>query len=269
MDDTTIEYLRSRPSVRRRRIRDRVRAGGRSSATRTRVETEIVLRAEDIVPSITGARTRRRSSRSTASFLADRWTIPTRKRRRNAHSPTWGSPRHAVRSIQLTWCSLVRARIRASRTCARRLARQGRQVAEGVRALVVPGSHRVKRQAEPKGSTRSFSTPLRVARTGLFDVSGNEPGPTRRRNALCVDVESKFRRSPGPRGRTHSFSAVARPARSWVDSRHRRSCRETRSRRRRTAVPLERSTSTPTRYSSDWLKRVERTGFGETVQRVA
>ena len=37
---------------------------------------------------------------------------------------------------------------------------EGRHVHAGLRALVVPGSHRVKAQAEAEGSTRSSSPPV-------------------------------------------------------------------------------------------------------------
>ena len=53
----------------------------------------------------------------------------------------------------------------------------GRHVADGVRALVVPGSGLVKRQAESEGSTGSSWPPASSgASRRLFDVSRHESG---------------------------------------------------------------------------------------------
>ena len=53
----------------------------------------------------------------------------------------------------------------------------GRTVADGVRALVVPGSGLVKRQGGGRGTgSRLCARGVRMARTGMFDVPGDEPG---------------------------------------------------------------------------------------------
>jgi len=100
-----------------------------------------------------------------------------------------------------------------------------------------------------------------MARTRLLDVFGHEPGPTRCRDALRVNLESKLRGPPGPRGRTHLVSpAVAAASAVMVDSLHQKNCREARSRRRgprRSARALGRRHDQI--IPSDWLKRVERT----------
>ena len=78
---------------------------------------------------------------------------------------------------------------------------KGKKIAANVKlALVVPGSGMVKRQAEAEGLDKIFTAArIRVARAGLFDVSGDERRPPERRRALRVDVQPQLRRPPGSR----------------------------------------------------------------------
>ena len=58
----------------------------------------------------------------------------------------------------------------------------GRKVADGVYAMVVPGSQQVKEQAEAEGLDEVFRRRrLRLARRRLLDVPGHEPGHRRAR----------------------------------------------------------------------------------------
>ncbi len=86
---------------------------------------------------------------------ARRPTATPASRRRCA---TWASSRGSRSSAgRSTSSSSARARTRASPTCARRRASSaGARWRAGVRALVVPGSQQIKRQAEAEGLDRVF-----------------------------------------------------------------------------------------------------------------
>ena len=121
-----------------------------------------------------GHEPRRWSRRSTASFPT-RPTTPSRRARApsSARSATWSSSRGRRSSTsRSTRSSSARARTRGSRICARpHRSSPGGKVADGVHAIVVPGSAQVKRQAEDEGLREVFeSRRLRVAPGRLLDV---------------------------------------------------------------------------------------------------
>ena len=67
---------------------------------------------------------------------------------------------------------------------------RGHKVSGRVRAMVVPGSQAVKRAAEAEGLDEIFrEAGFRVARGGLLDVSGDEPGHARPGRALRLDQQ--------------------------------------------------------------------------------
>ena len=75
----------------------------------------------------------------------------------------------------------------------------GRKVAATVRAMVVPGSERVKAEAEAEGLDEVFrGRRVRVAGFGLLDVPRHEPRHPRQRRTVRLDFESELR---GPAGR--------------------------------------------------------------------
>ena len=77
---------------------------------------------------------------------------------------------------------------------------RGRHVAQGVRAMVVPGSGSVRRQAEAEGiAATAARCGLRMARAGLLDVSRDERRFSRSRRALRIHDQPQFRRTPGAR----------------------------------------------------------------------
>ena len=107
---------------------------------------------------------------------------------------------------------------------------------------------------------------LRMARAGLLHVPGHEPRQAGRRRALRVDLEPQLRGPPGP-GRAHPPGLPRRRRRH----RGRRDVRHTGGPGLMEAVvvvtgravPLDRTdVDTDQIIPSDWLKRVERTGFG-------
>ena len=76
---------------------------------------------------------------------------------------------------------------------------RGRTTKAGMRAMVVPGSHRVKAQAESEGLDEVFTgRRVRVAAAGLFDVPGHEPGQAGPRRAGGVHLQPELRGAAGP-----------------------------------------------------------------------
>ena len=148
---------------------------------------------------------------------------------------------------------------------------RGRKVADGVRMLVVPGSMRVRAQAESEGLGEIFTAAgARVAAGRLLDVPWYEPRPIGARPAVRVDVQPKFR---GPTGQGRPYpSGVAggrrrhRRARHVVVAGRPDPLEETVMEAFRThtgiGVPLRRSNvDTDQIIPAVYLKRVTRTGF--------
>ena len=137
----------------------------------------------------------------------------------------------------------------------------------GLRALVVPGSHRVKAQAEAEGLDKVFlAAGFEWREPGCSMCLAMNPDKLAAGRALRVDLEPQLRGPPGP-GRAHppGLARRGRRHRGGRPLRHaRRTCREARAASvTGRAVPLDRSdVDTDQIIPSDWLKRVERTGFG-------
>ena len=80
---------------------------------------------------------------------------------------------------------------------------RGRQVADGVRMLVVPGSMQVRAQAEAGGPGRGLQRRgRRVARGGLLDVPGHEPGHAQPGRAQRLHLQPQLR---GPSGQGRPY----------------------------------------------------------------
>jgi 3-isopropylmalate/(R)-2-methylmalate dehydratase large subunit len=216
VDDTTIEYLRTRPSVPQ---------GDEFEVAATRWRTfvsdddatfddAVVLRAEDIVPSITWGT-------NPAQVVALDGVIPspegivdpdeksTTERSLAYMGLTPGTP---VRSIPIDVVfigSCTNSRIEDLRVAAS-LA-QGRHVAEGVRALVVPGSHRVKRQAESEGLDQVFlDAGFEWREPGCSMCLGMNPDQLGNEMRCASTSNRNFEGRQGRGGRTHLVSpAVA------------------------------------------------------------
>ena len=75
----------------------------------------------------------------------------------------------------------------------------GRTVADGVYAMVVPGSQQVKAQAEREGLDGVFDGRIRLAGRRVLDVPGDEPRHRRAGGASGLDVEPQLRGTPGTR----------------------------------------------------------------------
>ena len=100
--------------------------------------------------------------------------------------------------------SCTNSRIEDLRSAAQIL--EGRHIAT-VRGMVVPGSMRVKAQAEREGLDRIFhGRRIRVAVSRLLDVPGHESGPAQPGERCASTSNRNFEGRQGKGGRTHLVS---------------------------------------------------------------
>ncbi len=163
-----------------------------------------------------------------------------------------GTPMHEVAVDTVFIGSCTNGRIEDLRSAADVL--RGRQVHPGMRALVVPGSHRVKAQAESEGLGPGLHRRwIRLAGTRVLDVPGHEPGQARSRRACRLHLQPEFRGPPGS-GRSHP-PGLPRRRRRHLGGRPLRHSRGARpdgsraSRHRPRPCPWTGPMSTPTRSS--------------------
>jgi 3-isopropylmalate/(R)-2-methylmalate dehydratase large subunit len=216
VDDTTIDYLRTRPSVPQGDAFEEAATRWRTFVTDddATFDADVVLRAEDIVPSITWGT-------NPAQVVSLDGVIPspeeiddpdvrsTTERSLAYMGLTPGTP---VRSIPVDVVfigSCTNSRIEDLRA-ASSLAK-GRHVADGVRALVVPGSHRVKRQAEAEGLDRIFlDAGFEWREPGCSMCLGMNPDQLGAEKRCASTSNRNFEGRQGRGGRTHLVSpAVA------------------------------------------------------------
>ena len=217
-DDTTFAYLEGRPAAPSgaawERALDawralRVRRRTRSSTATVEIDVAALVAAGDVGDEPghgrAGRRPRPRPGR--------RSTTPPSARRSSARCATWRSSRARrsgrSRIDRVFIGSCTNSRIEDLRAAAAVV--DGRRVAPTVRAMVVPGSAKVKRQAEAEGLDRVFTSAGFEWRAGrLLDVPRHEPRHPRAGRALRLDLEPQLRGPPG-RGRPHA----PRLARRW------------------------------------------------------
>ena len=268
VDDTTIEYLRSHPG-----------APGDAQAARWRTfasdddavfDAEVVIRAGDLVPSVTWGT-------NPAQVVAINGVVPSpsdftdpnaRQSAERALAYMDLTPGTALRDVAVDVVfigSCTNSRIEDLRAAAG--VAKGRRVAPGVRALVVPGSHRVKSQAESEGLDQVFiDAGFEWREPGCSMCLGMNPDQLRPGQRCASTSNRNFEGRQGRGGRTHLVSpataaATAVTGRFAAPERGRvvNPVRVVEGR----AVPLGRSdVDTDQIIPSEWLKRVERTGFG-------
>ena len=146
----------------------------------------------------------------------------------------------------------------------------GRTVRRGVRAMVVPGSMRVKAQAEAEGLDRIFTDAgFEWRSAGCSMCLGMNPDQLSPGERCASTSNRNFEGRQGKGGRTHLVSPAVAAATAI-----RRLVRDSSGSEVRmmqpvknisgVAAPLDRSdVDTDQIIPASWLKRVERTGFGE------
>ena len=120
---------------------------------------------------------------------------------------TAGTPMRDIKVDTVFVGSCTNGRIEDLRAAAEVI--EGRKVADGIRMLVVPGSVRVRLQAEDEGLDMVFKEAGAEWRgAGLLDVPGHEPRPARARGAQRVHLQPQLR-GPAGQGRPHPPGVAA------------------------------------------------------------
>jgi len=218
VDDTTIEYLRGRPGVPPGDEFDRAADRWRSlvSDDDAHFDTEITIRADELVPFITWGT-------NPAQVVALDGVVPSpadsvdpdaREATERSLAYMGLTPGTPIRSIPVDIVfigSCTNSRIEDLRAAAGVAA--GQRVADGVRALVVPGSHRVKRQAEEEGLDRVFlDAGFEWREPGCSMCLGMNPDQLQPGQRSASTSNRNFEGRQGRGGRTHLVSPVVAAA---------------------------------------------------------
>jgi 3-isopropylmalate/(R)-2-methylmalate dehydratase large subunit len=216
VDKTTIDYLRGRPAVPRgAQLEESIERWRTFVSDDDAVfDTEVVLAASELVPSITwGTNPAQVVALSGVVPSPDEFDDPDQRNSTERSLDYMGlTPGTAVRSIAVDVVfigSCTNSRIEDLRIVAS-LA-EGQQVAEGVRALVVPGSHRVKDQAEAEGLDRILvEAGFEWREPGCSMCLGMNPDQLQPGQRSASTSNRNFEGRQGRGGRTHLVSpAVA------------------------------------------------------------
>jgi 3-isopropylmalate/(R)-2-methylmalate dehydratase large subunit len=197
-DATTFAYLQDRPMTPKGGDWDNAVAYWQSlpSDEGARYDTEIAMAAEDIAPTVTwGTSPEDAIAINGAVPDPSKETDPSKRAKIERAIEYMGlEAGQKMTDIKVDTVfigSCTNSRIEDLRAAA--ALADGRTVAAGMRAMVVPGSGLVKEQAEAEGLDKVFvAGRFRMARAGLFDVSGDECGQAGRRRALCVNIQPEF-----------------------------------------------------------------------------
>ncbi|MFT8674451.1 MAG: 3-isopropylmalate dehydratase large subunit [Acetobacter sp.] len=211
-DETTFEYVRGRPYAPKGEDFDNAVAWWKTLATDegAHFDKDVTLRAEDISPTLTWGT-------SPETVLPITGTVPdpatqtdeaTRAQMQRmldymglqAGQPIAGTP---VDVVFIGSCTNSRIEdLRAAATVA-----AGRRVAEGVRAMIVPGSGNVKRQAEEEGLDRIFlDAGFEWREAGCSMCLGMNPDKLTPGQRCASTSNRNFEGRQGPGGRTHLLS---------------------------------------------------------------
>jgi len=218
VDDVTIEYLSSRPNAPHGAVLDAAVARWRSLASDDGAvfDAEVVLDAREIVPSVTWGT-------NPAQVVALDGVVPTpldfededaRQSAQRALEYMDLAPGTPMRSVPVDVVfigSCTNARVEDLRAAAD--VARGHHVAAGVRALVVPGSHRVKSQAEAEGLDRVFvEAGFEWREPGCSMCLGMNPDQLRPGQRCASTSNRNFEGRQGRGGRTHLVSPATAAA---------------------------------------------------------
>ncbi|HQU26671.1 MAG TPA: 3-isopropylmalate dehydratase large subunit [Acidimicrobiales bacterium] len=216
VDETTIEYLRGRPGVPEGAAFDEAAARWRTyvSDDDAIFDVEVVIDASALSPRVTWGT-------NPAQVVPLDGVVPSPE---DAGSPeerdaieralaymglTPGTPLREVGVDVVFIGSCTNSRLEDLRAAA--AVAQGRSVAVGVRALVVPGSHRVKAAAEAEGLDRVFAAAgFEWREPGCSMCLGMNPDQLKPGQRCASTSNRNFEGRQGRGGRTHLVSpAVA------------------------------------------------------------
>ncbi len=208
-DDTTFEYLKDKPYAPKGEDWDRAMKYWRSLPTDegARFDKEVVIRAEDLVPYVSWGTT-------PAQTVGLDDVIPEPQNEGHERALKYmdlksGTPIREIEVDTVFLGSCTNARIEDLRAAAAVL--EGHKVKEGIRALVVPGSMRVKQQAEEEGLAEVFTEAgFEWRNAGCSMCLGMNPDILSPGERCASTSNRNFEGRQGKGGRTHLVSpAVA------------------------------------------------------------
>ncbi|MFT8931602.1 MAG: 3-isopropylmalate dehydratase large subunit [Acetobacter syzygii] len=211
-DETTFEYVRNRPFAPKGEAFEQAVAYWKtlSSDEGAHFDREVTLRAEDIGPTLTWG-----TSPDTVLAITD--TVPdpaqiedeavkTQMQRMLDYMGLQAGQKIAGTPVDVVFIgSCTNSRIEDLRMAAQIAA--GRKVAPGVRAMIVPGSGNVKRQAEEEGLDRIFlDAGFEWREAGCSMCLGMNPDRLTPGQRCASTSNRNFEGRQGPGGRTHLLS---------------------------------------------------------------
>jgi 3-isopropylmalate/(R)-2-methylmalate dehydratase large subunit len=218
VDEATIDYLRGRPGVPEGEEFERLAERWRSyvSDDDAGFDAELVIDASELVPFITwGTNPAQVVALSGVVPSPDEFDDPDERDATQRSLAYMGlTPGTPVRDIPVDVVfigSCTNSRIEDLRAAAK--VARGRSVAVGVRALVVPGSHRVKRQAEEEGIDKVFlAAGFEWREPGCSMCLGMNPDQLKPGERSASTSNRNFEGRQGRGGRTHLVSPVVAAA---------------------------------------------------------
>jgi 3-isopropylmalate/(R)-2-methylmalate dehydratase large subunit len=189
-DDTTIEYLSGRPMAPQGDAWDAAVKRWRAlpSDSSAQFDRQVALDASALVPMITFGTNPGMVVRVTDPVPRDSGDTSLRKALEymgvEAGKPMLGRPVDVVFIGSCTNSRITDLRLAAS-------VLEGRKVAKSVRALIVPGSHAVKKQAEAEGLDRIFTAAGAEWREPGCSMCLGMNGDTVGRGQLCVSTSNR------------------------------------------------------------------------------
>jgi 3-isopropylmalate/(R)-2-methylmalate dehydratase large subunit len=211
-DETTFEYVRGRPFAPKGEDFDRAVAYWKTLETDegAHFDKEVTLRAEDISPTLTWG-TSPETVLPISGTVPDPAQEPDEARRAQMQRMLDYMGLEAGQAIAGTPVDVVfigsctNSRIEDLRAAA--LVAEGRKVAQGVRAMIVPGSGNVKRQAEEEGLDKVFlDAGFEWREAGCSMCLGMNPDRLTPGQRCASTSNRNFEGRQGPGGRTHLLS---------------------------------------------------------------
>ncbi|HSL00747.1 MAG TPA: 3-isopropylmalate dehydratase large subunit [Rubrobacteraceae bacterium] len=210
-DETTFEYLEGRDYAPKGEDWERAVEEWKKLPTDEGAgfDKEVVIRAEDLVPYVSWGTT-------PAQTVPLDGAVPEPKndgheRALKYMDLTPGTPMREIEVDTVFLGSCTNARIEDLRAAARVL--EGHKVKEGIRALVVPGSMRVKQQAEDEGLDEIFTgAGFEWRNAGCSMCLGMNPDILQPGERCASTSNRNFEGRQGKGGRTHLVSPVVAAA---------------------------------------------------------
>ncbi|PCH41612.1 aconitase [Wolfiporia cocos MD-104 SS10] len=215
-DEVTFAYLRNRPLAPKGEVWDRAEAYWRTlkSDEDATFDIEVNIHAEDIQPTVTWGTSPQDVIPITGS-VPDPATIADPKKRENVQRAlkymglTPNTPMQDIKIDKVFIGSCTNSRIEDMRSAARIVLAAGpdAKVAEGVSAMIVPGSGLVKQHAEAEGLDVIFKRAgFEWREAGCSMCLGMNPDKLEPEERCASTSNRNFEGRQGPRGRTHLVS---------------------------------------------------------------